>query len=289
MFVKDNTVSSIKNYFFDRLSGQYSASELKLMFNEFLMSRLNLSRAELMLSSDIRLSESDLLFFRSCVHRMKVSEPFQHVLGTTEFYGLEIKCDKRALIPRPETEELVDWIIKDNTHVSPVILDVCAGSGCIALALKSEIPNATIEAIDVSDEALSLANENAELLNLEVRFDKMDVLSSHSLVKQTQKWDVIVSNPPYIPVSDKEQMHSNVLDFEPGLALFVSNEDPLIFYRKIAELALISLSDSGVLYFEIHENLGDEVVELLESIGFKSVECRKDMQRKDRMIKAQLF
>lgn len=287
MFVKDNSVSSIKDYFFDRLSSQFTASELKLMFNELLMSRMKLSRAELMLANDLRLSESDLLYFRSCVHRMKDNEPFQHVLGSTEFYGLEIICDRRALIPRPETEELVDWIVQDNRKEDARILDICTGTGCIALALKSVVRNGNVEGVDISDDALDLAKKNASQLDLDVLFKKMDVLSVNCLSFNSHKWDIIVSNPPYIPVSDKVQMHANVLDFEPGLALFVSNEDPLLFYRKIGKLAKESLSDDGSLYFEIHENLGEEVEELLKSIGFNSIAIRKDMQGKDRMIKAQ--
>lgn len=286
MFVKDNSVASIKAYFFDRLSEFFTQSELKLMFNELLLARLNISRTELMLSDNLRLSESDLLYFRTSVHRIKDNEPFQHVLGSTEFYGLEIKCDKRALIPRPETEELVDLIASDFKGENASIIDVCTGTGCIALALKSVFPTSIVDGIDISKEALSLAHENARELKLDVQFHAIDILTAIDLGLNAEKWDVIVSNPPYIPVSDKAQMHANVLDFEPGLALFVSNEDPLIFYRKIAELALVSLSGSGVLYFEIHENLGNEVVELLKSVGFKSVDCRKDMQGKDRMVKA---
>lgn len=285
MFVSDNSVSSVKAYFFDRLSDLFSPSELKLMFNEFLMSRLKLSRTNLLLAENLLLSESDLLYFRSCVHRLKDNEPFQHILGSTEFYGLEIKCDHRALIPRPETEELVDWAVQDFKGKSPAIIDVCTGTGCIALALKSQFPQSLVEGVDVSREALQLANENAKLLDLAVEFQEVDVLNTKQLGSQQQKWDVIVSNPPYIPVSDKAQMHENVLNFEPELALFVSNEDPLLFYRTIGQLAMNSLNASGSLYVEIHEELGDEVIALFESIGLKEVECRKDMQGKNRMVK----
>lgn len=285
MFVSDNSVSSAKAYFFDRLSDLFSPSELKLMFNEFLMSRLKLSRTNLLLAENLLLSESDLLYFRSCVHRLKENEPFQYILGSTEFYGLEIKCDRRALIPRPETEELVDWVVKDWKGQSPTIIDVCTGTGCIALALKSRFAQSLVEGVDVSIEALQLANENAELLEMDVQFQDLDVLEATQIGLKQQKWDVIVSNPPYIPVSDKAQMHENVLNFEPGLALFVSNEDPLLFYRTIGQLALSSLTPEGSLYVEIHEDLGEEVVSLFESIGLKNVECRKDMQGKNRMVK----
>lgn len=285
MFVSDNSVASAKAYFFDRLSELYSQSELKLMFNEFLMDRLKLSRTNLLLAENLLLSESDLLYFRSCVHRLKENEPFQHILGSTEFYGLEIKCDHRALIPRPETEELVDWIVNDFKGQDPSIIDVCAGTGCIALALKSQFPNSLVEGLDVSVDALNLAKENASKLELAVQFHELDVLATAEIGSKFQKWDVIVSNPPYIPVSDKAKMHANVLDFEPGLALFVSNEDPLLFYRTIGKLAIASLAENGVLYVEIHEELGAEVVELLEGIGFKDVQCKKDLQGKDRMVK----
>lgn len=285
MFVSDNSVASAKAYFFDRLSELFSQSELKLMFNEFLMDRLKLSRTNLLLAENLLLSESDLLYFRSCVHRLKENEPFQHILGSTEFYGLEIKCDHRALIPRPETEELVDWIVNDFKGQNPSIIDVCAGTGCIALALKSQFKNSIVEGLDVSVDALNLAKENAVSLNLDVDFQELDVLAATEIGSKPQKWDVIVSNPPYIPVSDKVKMHANVLDFEPGLALFVSNEDPLLFYRTIGQLSIASLAENGALYVEIHEELGVEVVELFEMIGFKDVQCKKDLQGKDRMVK----
>jgi len=286
MFVKDNSVGSARIYFNNRLSELFSLSELKLMFNEFLIARLKISRNDLHFSDQLKLSESDLLYFRSCVHRLKDNEPFQYILGSTEFYGLEILCDRRALIPRPETEELVDWIVKEHATIEPLeILDLCTGTGCITLALKSLLGHSNVVGIDVSEDALSLAKENALKNNLEVAFRKLNLLNFQSDEFLKTEYDIWVSNPPYIPVSEKKSMHSNVLDFEPEIALFVADNDPLIFYRIIAEQGLKHLKTGGKLYFEIHENLGNEMLQLLSNLGYASLELKADMQGKNRMLK----
>lgn len=289
MFVQDNSVGSTKQYFFNRLEGIFSVTELRLMFNEFLMQRLQLSRTELILAENLKLSESDLLYFRACVKRLQANEPFQYIIGSTLFYGLELKCDARALIPRPETEELVDWIVQDSkSHRFSSIIDFCTGTGCIALALKSSLTTADVTGYDISNEALALANENAQLNKLDVAFLPMDVLQPLATDFLNEKVDVIVSNPPYIPVSDKQHMAQNVLDFEPEIALFVEDTDPLIFYRKLAEIAQQKLNKNGILYVEIHENLGSETRDLLEKMHFSNIEVKSDMQGKERMVRAQL-
>ena len=285
MFVTDNSVSSTRKYFNERLDRLFSKSELKLMFNAFLMHRLGISRSDLLLSDSLKCSESDLLYFRSCVKRLQSNEPFQYVIGTTEFYGLEIKCDTRALIPRPETEELVDWIASETENGAIRILDLCTGSGCIALGLKSALPTATIKGLDFSKEALSLANENAESLQLDVEFFEGDVLTMNDF-SEVGEYDVFVSNPPYIPVSNKKNMHSNVLDFEPEMALFVENNNPFIFYDKIIHLAINHLKSKGKVYFEIHEKYAADILDLLINYGFVDIEIRQDMQGKDRMVRA---
>jgi release factor glutamine methyltransferase len=289
VFVQTNTIQAVKSYFKERLQNHFSESELKYMFNEAVMARVNLTASEFVLSDSNLLSESDLLFFRSVVKRLLSNEPFQYVIGKTVFFGLEIATDSRALIPRPETEELVDWITQEFPQNSSLLIaDICTGSGCIALALKSYFSNAQVFATDISQEALQLTQENAKQLNLSVTTRVSDAkMQDSALSDQLQHSDVWVSNPPYIPMKDKSEMLENVLTFEPHLALFVENEDPLIFYREIGKNALLNLKAGGKLFFEIHEDLSLQTAELLEGIGFVNIEMRKDLQGKMRMIKAE--
>jgi release factor glutamine methyltransferase len=285
MFVQSNTLAAIKNYFSERLYSDFSESELKLMFQTVVEKRLNLSKADLILQHEIRLSESDLLHFRSVVKRLQTQEPFQYIVGSTEFYGLELTCDKRALIPRPETEELVDWITTQFEHEAKLhFLDLCTGSGCIALALKSIFQNSTVIGVDKSQPALELATENKNRTKLAVEFSKMNVLRSSDYSFSPASFECWVSNPPYIPKKERVMMAQNVLDFEPEMALFVSDEDPLIFYREIAKNGLIYLKSGGKLFFELHENLTKETCDLLQKMGYKSIEVKKDLQGKERML-----
>lgn len=259
---------------------------MKAMLKVAICERLKLSSADYLLCDSNLLSESDLLYFRSIVKRLQNNEPFQYIVGQTEFFGLELKCDARALIPRPETEELVEWVMEvaapENT-----LIDFCTGSGCIALALKSQLPKARVYGTDVSKEALELSKENASALNLDVSFIQHDALSDQlPSILTEQSIDIIVSNPPYIPELDKQEMQANVLNFEPHLALFVENDNALIFYKAIASQAARLLKKNGLLFFEIHERLALETKEAIEALGFVDVEIRKDLQGKDRMIKA---
>lgn len=286
MFVSDNSLNAVKQYFNERLNAIFSERELKLMFQLSAEKRLNLSPSDLFLVTDIRLSESDLLFFRAIVKRLLAGEPFQYIHGDTEFYGLLLKTDARALIPRPETEELVDWILQDKSPNWESVVDVCTGSGCIALALKSKLPNTKVVAIDISDDALSLSKDNAQFTNLTVEFRKADALSD-ALLAEENSVDVIVSNPPYVMDKEKEQMKAHVLDFEPHLALFVANQTPFVFYDAIAKQAQRLLKVGGWLYFEINEQFGQEMIDLLKKYGFKSVELKEDLQGKSRMIRGQ--
>lgn len=287
MFVQHNTLDGLRSYFNERLSNQFSASEIKLMLKTFVTTRLNISDTEFMLAGDLRFSESDLLHFRSVVKRLQANEPFQYISGKTEFYGLELRCDKRALIPRPETEELVDWIVQSadkNTELA--IVDLCAGSGCIALGLKSKLPIAKVEAWELSPEALDLIDENSHFTGLDIVSKKIDVLELNGL-NANELYDIWVSNPPYIPQRDRVRMAENVLAFEPEMALFVADDDPFIFYDRIASSASTYLSKGGWLYFEIHEDFSEEVIQCLTTHGFVNIELRKDLQGKSRMIRAQ--
>jgi len=289
MFVSSNRLSDIKSYYHSKLSSLFSENEINLMVKHLSIKKLNLSGFDYLNSTPILLSESDLLYFNFALKRLLKNEPFQYVLGDVEFYGLELNCDQRALIPRPETEELVDWVLETLDKQSFLeIADLCSGSGCIALALKSKLPNSEIIAAEISEDAIALIEENCLKTKLRVIPAIMDVLDAQSYSNfDENSFDCWVSNPPYIPVKDKALMADNVLNFEPHIALFVEDDDPLIFYREIAVQAKKYLKNNAYLFFEIHENLSDETVHLLNQIGFVNIELRKDLQGKARMIRAQ--
>lgn len=287
MFVTNNTIAAARTYFYSYIAPAFSASESKAMFDAVVQKRLNWTKTELMLQSDGRLSESDLLYIRNVAHRLKENEPFQYIIGETFFYGLAINCDSRVLIPRPETEELVAWLLEDNSTEISSILDIGTGSGCIALACKNVLTRCQVTAVDCSRDALDLAQLNAEKLALDISFVEWDVLSNaEGLLDKGLKYDRIISNPPYIPFRESVSMEINVLNFEPELALFVPNDNPLLFYKRIMEISLLLLNENGYLYLEIHENFALEISSLLKEKGFINIELRKDLQGKARMIKA---
>jgi release factor glutamine methyltransferase len=259
-----------------------------------------LSTAQLLAESNLQLASEEQKWFNEAVAKLQNNEPLQHVLGYCEFYGRKFNCDRRALIPRPETEELVDWIISDWSTINkqptlnsqlPTLncLDIGTGTGCIALSLAKELSDTEVTALDISEEALSLARENAELLCVEnIKFVQGDILNHSSLHIPCSPFDIIVSNPPYVRECEKAEMEANVLDYDPHTALFVSDEDPLIFYRAIAEFALTHLAPNGALYFEINQYLGQETCDLLIGLGYKNVTLREDINGNARMIKATL-
>jgi release factor glutamine methyltransferase len=289
MFVVENTVESIKSYMIDRLCDFYSEREINYFFKVAVCKRLNIEDAQFILASKNRLSESDLLFFRNIVKRLQDREPFQYIIGETWFYNIKVKCDKRALIPRPETEELVDLIIKENQNKSNLnLLDLCSGSGCIAISLAKNLKESKLIGIEFSQDAIDLSKKNALLNHVAVSFLYGNVLENLPVEIEDKSLDIIVSNPPYIPFKDKEKMEKNVLDFEPHIALFVSDENPLIFYKSIAKHATYKLKNKGLLYFEIHEDYGFETKKMLEEIGFENVIILQDLQEKNRFIKASL-
>ena len=283
MFVKDNRIDTCKHYFSDRLKERFSLLAIQQMWKELICKRFNWSASEFILNQRYFLSESDLLFVRDIVKRLENYEPFQYILGETFFYNLPILCNPSALIPRPETEELVDWIRESNINPNSLV-DIGTGTGCIALALKNLFPNAFVEAWDISDDALTLARKNAVNLKLEVEFKNKNVLLNTTI----EKYDLIVSNPPYIKYSEIEEMEQNVKKFEPHLALFVNDDDPLIFYKKIADMALINLKDKGLLFFETHHKFHAELASEMKKRGFINIELRKDLQGLDRFLKAQI-
>ena len=284
MFVIDNQLKTAKNYFSEQLKNLFTSTEINSMWKEIICLRLKWNQSDFILNTTFRLSESDLLFIRSYVHRLKKNEPFQYIHGITTFFGLELICDKRALIPRPETEELVAWTVEFGPHKT--IADLCTGSGCIALGLKSKFYESNVIGIDISTIALSIAQENSKLTNLDVEFIHADVLNINRDLLD-QKWDCIISNPPYIPSNERESIAENVLNFEPEISLFVGNDNPLIFYKAIVEYAKSNLSENGFLFFEIHPDFSAEISDLLKLKGFINIEQRKDLQGKNRMIKAQ--
>ena len=284
MFVIDNQLKTAKNYFSEQIKNLFAPTEINSMWKEIICLRLKWDSSDFILNTTFRLSESDLLFIRSYVHRLKNNEPFQHIHGTTTFFELELNCDKRALIPRPETEELLAWAVELGPYKT--ITDFCTGSGCIALGLKSKFPESDVIGVDISTDALNLAIENSKLTKLDVKFIHADIFNLNNNLLD-KKWDCIISNPPYIPSNERESIAENVLNFEPEIALFVEKNNPLIFYNAIIEYAKSNLSKKGFLFFEIHPNFSIEITDLLKLKGFINIELRKDLQGKNRMIKAQ--
>jgi release factor glutamine methyltransferase len=281
----------IKEYraqFIQALTSMYGEGEAESFFYLILEEKQQLKRIDLALQPDLVFSEENIVVWNSILEQLKLEIPIQYLLGKTSFYGLDFEVNENVLIPRPETEELVDWIIKENLKGENFkdlkILDIGTGSGCIAISLAKNIPNAQVFAIDVSEKALTVAKKNAEFNEVGVTFISQNILETLDL---KQEFDIIVSNPPYVRNLEKEEIKKNVLDNEPHLALFVEDNDALIFYRKIAELAQKNLSDSGQLYFEINQYLGKEMIDLLEKMNFKDIELRKDIYGNDRMMRGE--
>ena len=286
--------TKIKDYrtqFIQKLLPIYDAGEAESFFYLILEAKKELKRIDLALNPDLNFSDEEIQLWNSILEQLQQEIPVQYLLGKTSFYGLEFEVNENVLIPRPETEELVDWIVQsgklsfdsaqdDSGEIK--ILDIGTGSGCIAISLAKNIPNAQVFAIDVSEKALATAQKNAEINGVEVAFLEKNILEIEDL---GQQFDIIVSNPPYVRELEKEEIKKNVLDNEPHLALFVDDNDALVFYRKIAELAQKNLSPNGQLFFEINQYLGKEMMELLEKMNFKNIELRKDIYGNDRMIR----
>ncbi|MBN1252191.1 MAG: peptide chain release factor N(5)-glutamine methyltransferase [Bacteroidales bacterium] len=283
------TIDKIIKIFKQELKDLYPISEINSFIEITLNFYLNFSKTDIFTKSDFLTQIADYKLINNVIERLKNNEPIQYILGQTEFYGLKFKVNKNVLIPRQETEELVDWIIKDNSEIlNPQILDIGTGSGCIAVSLSKHLNNSNIDAIDISEEALNQAFENSKINNLKINPVKQDILNFEKSNYKFPKYDIIVSNPPYVRISEKKLMHKNVLNFEPNLALFVDDNNALIFYEKILEFAEKHLKLNGKLYFEINEHYGNEAVTLLEKFNFINIILRKDINGRNRMICGQI-
>ena len=322
MILKD-----FKKIFTDKLTEIYPQSEIDTFFFYLMEEYLDFQRIDIVLKADFVIPSDVLSTLNNAIERLQNEEPIQYILGKTEFYGFPFSVDKNTLIPRSETEELVEWIISEVTKFQSkkvaksldvtssaiekplTLLDIGTGTGCIPISLKQHLPKATISAIDVSSDALKIAKENATLNSVDINFVEADILTVNNLDflsvraqsrtttqkpfdsaqdDNSLKLDIIVSNPPYVRELEKVEIKNNVLENEPHLALFVADDNPLIFYDKIADLALKHLSENGLLFFEINQYLGKETLGILTKKGFKNIELKKDFVGNDRMIKANL-
>ncbi len=300
------TVKELKKVFINSLSEYYHSEEIHSFFTILSEKYLSLSRIQVVLDSETTISDEKFNIFKEAIKRLKQSEPIQYIIGEAEFFGLPFKVDSNVLIPRPETEELVSWILEDveaqifklnqkrkENKEKPTncieklpfsILDIGTGSGCISISLAYNLPTTYITGVDISDGTLKIAIQNAILNKVNVNFIQADILNY-----ETKSWnlefDIIVSNPPYVREREKDQMKPNVIAHEPGIALFVNGEDPLLFYRKIAQLSKKYLKPDGTLYFEINQYLYKDLVSILKSEGFNTILLRKDIFGKDRILK----
>ncbi len=281
------TLKNYKNYFTDTLETQYPTTEVHSFFNLISEYVLGLTRVDIIMNPLLVINDSDLKKLNQALSELTNYKPIQYILGETEFYGFPFYVNEHTLIPRPETEELVSWILEttiDNSNKIS-ILDIGTGSGCIAISLAKKYPNAQITAFDISEKALTTAKKNGQLNNVSVKFELVDILKTVSL---TEKFDIIVSNPPYVRNLEKKEIQKNVLEHEPHTSLFVADDNPLLFYEKIARLAKNHLKPGGYLFFEINQYLGKETVSLVKNNGFNNVVLKQDIFKADRMIRAKV-
>lgn len=281
-----NKIKDIRETYLRQLEQIYSQQEAAALFDMVTEYRLGIKRIDRILNPDIRLSESEMLKIHFDIRELKKYRPVQYIFGEAWFGDLRLKVNEHVLIPRPETEELVAWMTEDlKAYPGISILDIGTGSGCIALSLASKLPSAEISACDISTEAFEIAGENAARLQLKINLFRMDIFGRDAW-KSLPAFDAIVSNPPYVTLADKKDMQPNVLHYEPPLALFVSDENPLSYYIEILEFSKDHLNPYGRIYFEINQRFGKEIFELLSAFGFENVEVRKDLSGHDRMAAA---
>ena len=290
-------VKQYRNYFNETLKTIYPITEIDSFFFLLLEEYLGFRRVDIVLNSYFKITQETLNLLQSATKQLEQEVPLQYIIGKTEFYGLPFVVNKHVLIPRPETEELVAWVVSESSRFKTFntstkqttetkqlkILDIGTGSGCIPISLKKQLPFAKISAIDISKEALSVAKKNAVLNNVDIHFILQDILKTVAL---DQHYDIIISNPPYVRELEKKELKNNVLKNEPHVALFVENDNPLIFYAKIAELAKKYLNKNGLLFFEINQYLGTETIDLVNKKGLKNIQLKKDMFGNDRIIVA---
>jgi release factor glutamine methyltransferase len=283
------TIEQVYSDFKEKLKTIYNAREAENISDWVFENATHLKKWERRENKNQELKENVENKIEKYLHQLLIHKPVQYVLNEAWFYKMKFFVDENVLIPRPETEELVEWIISDlkneNNSKPTNIIDIGTGSGCIPIALKKELPHLNITAIDVNEKALAVANKNAENLNATIHFLQINFLDENEW-KPLQSCDIIVSNPPYIPTSEKEILSKNVTDFEPAVALFVKNNDPYIFYKKISEFAKTHLNESGKIYVEVHEEYANDIKVIFENAGYLS-EIKKDIYGKNRMVKAQ--
>ena len=289
------TLLEFKTKLHSELEQIYPKNEIDTFYKLLIAHQLNYSSVDSALNLQKVIPSEKLDFLFDAVDELANEKPIQYIIGETEFYGLSFKVNEDTLIPRPETEELVHWILKEietsNKKSNLRILDIGTGSGCIAITLAKHIPNVDVYAIDVSKNALEMATINAQSNDVAIDFIHANILKTSNLselISNTFHFDIIVSNPPYVRNLEKEEMQANVLQYEPHQALFVKDTNPLLFYDKIAELSVSSLSENGFLFFEINQYLHKETVQLLKEKKYTSIDLKKDLFDNFRMIKASL-
>ncbi|MFA5818726.1 MAG: peptide chain release factor N(5)-glutamine methyltransferase [Bacteroidales bacterium] len=283
MGVNIQTIKDIRFYLAKELEKIYQEQEISALANIIIKTVIGITKVHQLYMTEQIVTKQQAGRIIDICKELKTGKPIQYILGETSFYDCVIRVTSATLIPRPETEELVDLIIRENRGYQGTIIDIGTGSGCIAVALAVNLPGAVVIGIDISDEAIMTARENAQLNNVTVSFVKDDVFSFDS--ERVDKAGIIVSNPPYVRNSEKQFMSKNVLDFEPHSALFVPESDPLIYYRAILKLANKILIHRGRLYFEINEAMGKSIVQLLESSGYTEIQIVADINSKERIIK----
>ena len=279
--IADNTLKSLRSYFRSKLESAYVKKEIDHFFYRGLSQYLNIGRVEFVAEPEIKISESDILKFRYMARGLLNNKPLQYIFGETDFLELKINVNEHVLIPRPETEEMVNDIIV-KVRNPKMIIDFCTGSGCIALALKDHFKRAKVIGVELSKSALKIAKQNAVSNNLQIEFIEDDVLNSDL---RDLKSDLIVANPPYVTISEKKLMHANVLDYEPEMALFVPDSDPLLFYKAIIQLGVDNLNVEGWLFMEINEKFGDDILALMKEAGIdKNLNLNIDLNGKPRWV-----
>lgn len=284
-------LKDIQNIFHEELDVIYGNEEVDSFFFMLIDSFYKVSRIQLAIERDLKIENEAAII--NALEALKAEQPIQYIIGETEFYGLPFIVNSNVLIPRPETEELVNWVINTVTssavEKSLKILDIGTGSGCIAISLAKNLPQAKVYALDVSKDALKIAKQNAVLNDVKIEFIEANILNYNQATLTSLKFDIIVSNPPYVREQEKRYIKSNVINNEPHLALFVKNENPLLFYEAISDFATRKLNTNGLLFFEINEYLGNDMVQLLKQKKFKNIELKQDIFKKDRMIKGNII